>query len=51
MDAYGSLAKPSEAKPVEYFSTVDPKLFHNIIAKYNDGRMLDPQSAACNPKG
>lgn len=51
MDAYGSLAKPSEANPVEYFSTVDPKLFHNIIAKYNDGRMLDPQSAACNPKG
>lgn len=51
MDTYGSLAKPSEANPVEYFSTVDPKLFHNIIAKYNDGRMLDPQSAACNPKG
>jgi cytochrome o ubiquinol oxidase subunit II len=48
---YGNLAKPSEQNPVQYYSTVDPNLFHNIIAKYNDGRMLDPQSAACATKG
>jgi len=47
MDKYGSVAKPSEKVPVQYFSSVDPKLFHNIIAKYNNGQVLDPQNAAC----
>jgi cytochrome o ubiquinol oxidase subunit 2 len=48
MDQYASVAKPTEKVPVQYFSSVDPKLFHNIIAKYNNGNVLDPQSAACN---
>jgi cytochrome o ubiquinol oxidase subunit 2 len=51
MDQYASVAKPSEKVPVEYFSSVDPKLFHNIIAKYNNGHVMDPQDAACGTKG
>lgn len=31
---YAELAKPSEDNPVEYYSSVEPKLFHSIIAKY-----------------
>ncbi|PLZ04306.1 ubiquinol oxidase subunit II [Burkholderia sp. WAC0059] len=46
MDAYDSVAKPSEKNPVQYFSSVDPKLFHNIIAKYNNGQVMDMQNAA-----
>ncbi|WP_183268000.1 COX aromatic rich motif-containing protein, partial [Burkholderia pseudomallei] len=34
-----------------YYSTVDPRLFNNIIAKYNDGRVLDLKDAACRTKG
>ena len=41
MDAYSAVTKPSEKQPVRYFSTVDSKLFHNIIAKYNNGNVLD----------
>jgi len=51
MDEYHEVAQPSEKNPVQYFSSVDPKLFHNIIAKYNDGHVLDPQDAACGTKG
>jgi cytochrome o ubiquinol oxidase subunit II len=51
MDEYYEVARPSEKNPVQYFSSVDPKLFHNIIAKYNDGHVLDPQDAACGTKG
>jgi len=52
MDEYSTVAKPSEKAPVQYFSAVDPKLFHNIIAKYNNGNVLDPQdAAACGTKG
>ncbi|MBO7808333.1 cytochrome ubiquinol oxidase subunit II, partial [Burkholderia pseudomallei] len=29
----------------------DPRLFNNIIAKYNDGRVLDLKDAACRTKG
>jgi cytochrome o ubiquinol oxidase subunit 2 len=47
MNEYNTVAQPSEKEPVRYFSSVDPKLFHNIIAKYNDGQVLDPQGAAC----
>ena len=51
MTAYGTVAQPSEKAPVRYFSSVDPKLFHNIIAKYNDGHVLDLKDAACGTKG
>ncbi|WP_042338086.1 ubiquinol oxidase subunit II [Paraburkholderia ferrariae] len=47
MDQYASVAKPGEKVPVQYFSPVDPKLFHNIIAKYNNGQVLEPQGAVC----
>ncbi|WP_177316772.1 COX aromatic rich motif-containing protein, partial [Burkholderia ubonensis] len=43
--------QPSEKAPVRYFSSVDPKLFHNIIAKYNNGHVLDLKDAACTTKG
>ncbi|WP_322021920.1 MULTISPECIES: COX aromatic rich motif-containing protein, partial [unclassified Burkholderia] len=51
MTAYGTVAQPGEKAPVRYFSSVDPKLFHNIIAKYNNGHVLDPKDAACTTKG
>jgi len=47
MDEYASVSQPSEKAPVQYFSSVDPKLFHNIIAKYNDGHVTDFRDAAC----
>lgn len=37
--AYDELAKPSANNPVEYFSTVEPDLFHDVIAKYANGTM------------
>ena len=51
MDAYTTVAAPSEKAPVQYFSSVDPKLFNNIIAKYNNGRVTDFSDAACGTKG
>ncbi|CAN0621881.1 cytochrome bo3 ubiquinol oxidase subunit 2 [Burkholderia multivorans] len=51
MTAYGTVARPSEKTPVHYFSSVDPRLFNNIIAKYNDGHVLDLKDAACGTKG
>ncbi|WP_321961856.1 ubiquinol oxidase subunit II [Paraburkholderia sp. J7] len=50
MDEYATVAKPQEKAPVQYFSTVDPKLFNNIIAKYNNGHVtnFDP---SCVTKG
>jgi cytochrome o ubiquinol oxidase subunit 2 len=51
MNEYNSVAQPSEKEPVRYFSSVDPKLFHNIIAKYNNGHVLDLQNANCGTKG
>ncbi|WP_126875339.1 ubiquinol oxidase subunit II [Paraburkholderia kururiensis] len=51
MNAYGTVAQPSEKNPVEYFSSVDPRLFHNIIAKYNNGHVLDTKDEACGTKG
>jgi len=51
MDEYASVAQPTEKAPVQYFSTVDPRLFHNIIAKYNDGHVMDDRDAACGKKG
>jgi cytochrome o ubiquinol oxidase subunit II len=37
MDVYAGVARPSEKVAVRYFSTVDPKLFSNIVGKYNYG--------------
>jgi cytochrome o ubiquinol oxidase subunit 2 len=52
MTAYGAVATPSEKTPVHYFSTIDPRLFRNIVAKYNNGNVMDLQdSAACGTKG
>jgi cytochrome o ubiquinol oxidase subunit II len=51
MNEYSSVAQPSEKEPVRYFSSVDSKLFHNIIAKYNDGNVLDFQNSNCGTKG
>ncbi|SMF99338.1 ubiquinol oxidase subunit II [Burkholderia singularis] len=51
MTAYSQLAQPSEKEPVRYYSTVDVRLFNNIIAKYNNGHVLDLKDAACGTKG
>jgi cytochrome o ubiquinol oxidase subunit II len=51
MDQYATVAQPSEKAPVEYFSTVDPKLFSNIIAKYNNGHVTDFTDPSCVTKG
>ncbi|AET94559.1 ubiquinol oxidase (plasmid) [Burkholderia sp. YI23] len=50
MDVYSGVARPSEKVAVRYFSTVDPKLFNNIVAKYNNGR-FDVNGANCVTKG
>lgn len=39
--AYSRFAAPSEANPVQYFSQVDPGLFDIILAKYNNGMVMD----------
>jgi cytochrome o ubiquinol oxidase subunit II len=52
MDRYHTVSAPSEKDPVRYFSSVDPKLFHNIIARYNNGNVMDNmKDANCGPKG
>lgn len=52
MDRYHAVSAPTEKEPVRYFSSVDPKLFHNIIARYNNGNVLDNMNDAnCAPKG
>ena len=51
MNAYNSVAQPSEKEPVRYFASVDSKLFNNIIAKYNNGNVLDLQNSNCRTKG
>lgn len=51
MDRYHTVSAPSEKAPVSYFSAVDPKLFHNIIAHYNNGNVMDNmKDANCAPK-
>jgi cytochrome o ubiquinol oxidase subunit 2 len=51
MDRYHTVSAPSEKDPVRYFSTVDPKLFNNIIARYNNGNVMDNmKDANCAPK-
>lgn len=51
MDRYSVVSKPEEKAAVGYFSSVDPKLFHNIIARYNNGHVMDPKDAICEVKG
>ena len=52
MDRYRVVSTPGEKEPVTYFSSVDPKLFYNIIARYNNGNVLDDlKNASCGPKG
>ncbi|MEX3960314.1 ubiquinol oxidase subunit II [Trinickia symbiotica] len=51
MDVYGAVAKPDEHVPVMYFSSIDPKLFRKIIAKYNNGNVLDLKDGTCGSKG
>ncbi|OUJ15619.1 ubiquinol oxidase subunit II [Acetobacter sp. DsW_063] len=40
-ETYGKLAAPSEADPVKYYSHVAPSLFDGIVAKYNNGMVMD----------
>jgi len=38
---YPKYAAPSEAAPVQYFAHVQPGLFDGIVAKYNNGMVID----------
>jgi cytochrome o ubiquinol oxidase subunit II len=38
---YPKVAAPSVANPVEYFSHAEPSLFDGILAKYNNGMVMD----------
>ncbi|MDG6094676.1 ubiquinol oxidase subunit II [Acetobacter sp. AN02] len=39
--SYVRLAQPSEANPVAYYAHVTPDLFDQIVAKYNNGMIMD----------
>ncbi|KIG10619.1 ubiquinol oxidase subunit II [Caballeronia concitans] len=49
MNVYAGVARPSQKVAVRYFSTVDPKLFNNIVGKYNNGNVA--VGANCVTKG
>jgi cytochrome o ubiquinol oxidase subunit II len=51
MNRYSVVSEPEEKAQVGYFSSVDPKLFHNIIARYNNCHVMDPKDAICAVKG
>jgi cytochrome o ubiquinol oxidase subunit 2 len=52
MNRYNVVSQPGEKAPVTYFSSVDPKLFHNIIARYNNGNVMDMKDDSnCKAKG
>lgn len=38
---YPQVAAPQEAAPVKYFAHVQPNLFDTIVAKYNNGMVID----------
>jgi len=38
--SYSQLAKPSENNPIEYYSTVGPHLFDQVLQKYMDKKMI-----------
>jgi len=56
MDEYADISKfnhdlsvpPPGRAPVQYFSSVDSKLFQNIIAKYNNGNFRNFRDDACD---
>jgi cytochrome o ubiquinol oxidase subunit 2 len=50
-NVYGGVSAPSEKAPVQYFSRVDPALFNNIIAKYNNGNVRSMADPRCDTKG
>jgi cytochrome o ubiquinol oxidase subunit 2 len=50
-DVYHGVAAPSEKVPVQFFSHVDPALFNNIIAKYNNGNVRSVADPRCDTKG
>jgi cytochrome o ubiquinol oxidase subunit 2 len=50
MNRYNTLTQPGGKVPVTYFSSVDPKLFENIVAKYNNGHFVN-FGASCGSKG
>ncbi|KXV31391.1 ubiquinol oxidase subunit II [Gluconobacter oxydans] len=41
---YPKYAAPQEAAPVQYFAHVQPDLFDGIVAKYNNGMMVDKKT-------
>lgn len=45
IDAYNKLAKPSEKQPVEYFSSVQNKLFKLTIMKYTTPGIANPDGS------
>ncbi|MDR5740848.1 MULTISPECIES: ubiquinol oxidase subunit II [unclassified Caballeronia] len=49
MNVYAGVSRPSQKVAVRYFSTVDPKLFNNIVGKYNNGNVA--VGANCVTKG
>jgi cytochrome o ubiquinol oxidase subunit II len=52
MNRYNVVSQPDEKAPVTYFSSVDPKLFHNIIARYNNGNVMNlKDDSNCKAKG
>jgi cytochrome o ubiquinol oxidase subunit II len=52
MDRYHTMSAPTEKEPVRYFSSVDPRLFHNIIARYNNGNVMNlKDDSNCKAKG
>jgi cytochrome o ubiquinol oxidase subunit II len=52
MDRYAKVSQAEEKAPVSYFSAVDPALFNNIVAHYNNGHVLDNmKDVNCAPDG
>jgi cytochrome o ubiquinol oxidase subunit 2 len=43
---YGQLAEPGHDKLVRYFSSAEPRLFDQIVAKYEAPVFLTPASGA-----
>ncbi|ACI50056.1 ubiquinol oxidase, subunit II [Gluconacetobacter diazotrophicus PA1 5] len=46
---YPKLAAPSEKNPVEYFSHVSSSFFDGIVAKYNNGMIMDEGTGKLKP--
>ncbi|MDE1179809.1 ubiquinol oxidase subunit II [Paraburkholderia sp.] len=50
MNRYNAVSKREVKAPVGYFSSVDPNLFRNVVARYNNGNVLDLTDANCEVK-